>query len=123
MRLRKDPYLVRRARSVRTARHKIADRLNDPASLPQLLRQDVAKNAAFFLAVVILPGAKLVQHAPRDERAGGQLRSRVREVLPGDGAVVLKDGDVLESLVLFQVLDPLPRQAQEPLDLGVAGIP
>src|SRR3954463_12396218 len=123
MRLRQGPYLVRSARGIRTARHEISRCLDDPASLPQFLHQDVAKNAALFLVVVILPRAKLVQHPPRNERARRQLRCWVRKILPCYRAMVFEDSDVLEALILFQVLDSLGCQAQKALDLGVARVP
>src|SRR4051812_19944693 len=121
--LRKYPYLVRRPRRIRTARDKIADLFDDPAALPQLLRQDVAKDAALFLAVIVLARAKLVQHSPRDERARRQLRRGMRKILTCHCAMVLEDGDVLEPLVSFQVLYPLRCQSQKALYFRVAGIP
>src|SRR5947209_5215552 len=123
MRLRQDPNLVRRARSVRATRNEIAHSLDDPVSLPQLLHQNVAKNAALFLAVVILTCSKLMQNPPWHERARGQLRTRMREVLPCHRSMILKNGDVLEPLVFFQVLNALRGQPEEAFDLYVARVP
>src|SRR5450631_1034181 len=104
MRARKYPGLIRYARRIRAEREKIAAEFHQPQVLLHLLGNDVAEHAPFFLLEVFAAGAQFVQHAARHECRGGQLRVRMAEFLPGAGAVVLEDADVLEASIALEIL-------------------
>ena len=68
-------------------------------------------------------GPQLVEHAPRNERGGHNLRRGVIEFLSRHAAEVLEDADILEADVSLQVLDALPAQRQVFFDLTIVRIP
>src|SRR4051812_41658159 len=123
MGLRQDPNLVRRARSIRTARNKISYGFDDAASLFHLLRQDVAKNATLFLVVVILACTQFVQNTPRHKSRRCQVRRWVCKILPRHRPMILEDGDIFEPLVQLQILNPLRRQTKKLFYLSIRGVP
>src|SRR5438270_12558965 len=87
--LGQDPYLVRCSRGVGTTSNKIPDRLDDAASLFDLLREDVAEDTTLFVAVVILAGTQFVQHAPRHKRGRREVRRRMCKILPRHRSMIL----------------------------------
>src|SRR5947209_8719633 len=105
MGLRQDPNLIRCARRIRAARNEVTDGFDDPTALPQLLREDVTKHAPLFLAVIVLAGAQLVQHAAWHKRGRRQMRRRVSEILPRYCSMILENGHVFESLIALEILD------------------
>src|ERR1700684_3668928 len=70
---RQDPGFVGDARRVGTEGEIISAGLNNAQSLPLLLLNNVAKNAAFLAEEVLATGAQLVEHAPRNEHCGSNL--------------------------------------------------
>src|SRR5690348_5648484 len=119
----KYPGFVRRPRSIRTGSNKISANLDDARAGGSFLRKNVAKNATFFLVVVIEPGAKFIKHSARNECGRGQLRVGMSELLARARPEILEDADVAEAGVAFEVLDALGNEQEELLDLGVAGVP
>src|SRR5258708_1591246 len=118
-----DPGLIRHSRGVRAKRDKIPADLNNALVLPQLLGKNVAKNAPLLRRKVVAAGTKFIQHAPRNEGGGGQLRVRVLKLLSRVRAVVLEHADVLEALIAFQILHALRGQDQEAFDLCILNVP
>ena len=78
---RENPSLVRIARSISAGNHEISANFDDALSARGFLREDVAKNAAFLLFVVVKAGAQFVKDATGNERCRGELRIRVRKLL------------------------------------------
>ena len=81
------------------------------------------KTQRSFCLEVVAAGAQFIEHAARNKRGRGELRSGMLEFLPGIDSVILEDADVLEARIALEVLNALRRQQQELLDLGVAGVP
>ena len=68
-------------------------------------------------------GTQLVQNAAGHECGRGQLRSRVLELLSRADAVILKDADVLEASIAFQILNALRCQQKKLFNLGITCLP
>src|SRR6202021_1097236 len=97
-------------RRIGSNRDIIPARLNHTRRLPLLLAENVAENTALFGHKIFAPRPQLVEHSPRHEHRRGDLRSRVAELLPRSGTVILKQTDVLDPRVALEIQNALSRQ-------------
>src|SRR5580698_6703743 len=123
MAARHDPGFIGDARRIGTEGRIVSANFNDAQALTLLLRQYVAKNAAFFALVIIARGSEFVEHASRYESGRSELESRMVELLPCSLAVIFENADVFEAAVAFQILKPLRGQTQKLFDFGITRIP
>ena len=120
---RENPGFVGNAGSEGAERDVVATDFHDAHVLLFFLRDNVAENATLLALVVVAAGAQFVEHAARNEGSSGDLRGGMGEFLPGALAVILKDADVFQAGIAFQILNAERGEMQELLDFGVAGIP
>src|SRR4051812_40967698 len=120
---RENPCFIRRSRRIGTKCHKIATHLDHALALLQFLRNDVTEDAAFLSLEVIPTSPQFIKHPSRHKSCRRKLRIWMLEFLSRVPPIILKDADVLEARITFQILNAMPRQQQELFDLSIAGIP
>src|SRR5271166_4021406 len=120
---RHNPGFIRHTRGIRATGNVVATHFHDPQLLVLLLLQDVAEDAALLHLIVLPRRPQLVQHPPRNKRAGYDLRRRMVKLLSRHAAEILEDADVLEASVALQVLDALAAESKILLDLAIVGVP
>src|ERR1700726_3953533 len=96
---RHDPGFIGCARRKWSQRHIVTTRFDHARRLPLLLIQDVAEYTSFLGLKVLTSRAQFIEHTPRNEHCGGDLRGWVREFLSGARSVVLKQTDVFDPRV------------------------
>src|SRR5579862_217894 len=69
---RQNPAFIGHTGRKRSERDKVTAYFDHPLVLLDFLGNNVAKDAAFFLLVVISSGAQFIKHASRHERSRGQ---------------------------------------------------
>src|ERR1700679_3695694 len=123
MAARHDPGFVGNAWRIRTECCVVPTEFDDAKGLTFLLRQNVAENAAFLALIIIARCAEFIEHAARHERGRRELGGGMYDLRARRIAVILKNADILQAAVAFQILQSLRNQAQELLDLRLARIP
>src|ERR1700730_10551687 len=74
---------------------------DDPLPGIALLPDNVAKNAALFLVVIVPAIVDLFAHATRNDRQGDQLRVRMFQRSARCFAVIFENEDIAKALVVF----------------------
>ena len=112
-----NPYFKREPRLKRGDGNEFGAVGDDPHTTLRLLPDDVAKNAA-LLEFEILPGPiNLLPHPLGHHRQGDQLGVGMLQRGACSLTVVLKNHNVFETPVLFQVQDPVTIGPEHILDL------
>src|SRR5579872_1130479 len=94
-----DPCFIGHARCIGTRCDVITAHLDDALLLMNILCQDVAKYAAFFLNEVFAGGPQFIQYAAGYESRRGELGIGMRKLLPGAFPEVLEHTDIFEASV------------------------
>ena len=115
-RLGKNPRLERKARSVGSERDEIFVLANDAHAGFDFLADNVAKNAAFFIHVILLGAFEFFASRAGNNRQGDQLRVRMLEGRAGGLAMILENQNVSEAPVLSQIENAVAERPQDVFD-------
>ena len=78
---RENPGFIRSPGSIRAGGDKVPANLDDALSARSLLREDVTKDAALLLPVIVKSGAQLIKDAAGNKSCCCELRIRMRKLL------------------------------------------